>query len=77
MTIKFVRWNRGQPFQTSLAPSAPWILTQIQSSKNFVELAVHELDKFQGQFGQNYTKENVQMVPFFFPKKKITIYNLN
>jgi len=59
MTIKFARWNGGKPFQTSLAPSGPWILTQIQNSRNFVHMAVTELEEFVKNFGDDFGKEDV------------------
>lgn len=59
MTIKFQRWNGGRPFQTSLSPSAPWILTQIQNSRNFLYSAVIELEEFGKNFGTDFTLEDV------------------
>jgi len=58
LTIKFSRWNNGKPFQTSLAPAAPYVLNQIQNSRNYVHLAVSELDNFTRDCDQDYTREN-------------------
>jgi len=59
MTIKFQRWNNGKPFQTSLSPSAPWILLQIQNSRNFLYSCVSELEEFDKNFGADFTVEDV------------------